>query len=914
MMRRLVLVILPILSMASLTLCALLASAGRLGPGRPDAPDPPRSPAAEREEHGPTPPNRSWFARQRMSSGEPIPRGALDDALVALQHPVASLALSTAPGTWVFAGPTNTGGRVTSLAVDPHDPFHVWAGAAGGGVLVSSNGGSSWTPVFDDQPLLPVGAIAADLLDSSVVYVGTGEANGAGYSYDGDGFYKSIDGGATWRRTGLADTHRIARIAIDPQLPQRLWVAAAGDVYTPDSNRGIYRSLDGGESWAQMLFIGPTAGAIDVVIDPSNSDRIFAAIWDHHSTPDDWIAGGVNSGIWRTEDGGGTWTRLTNGLPPPSPTVGRIGLALAYSSRQTLYAIYRDDPGRLIGVYKTVDSGQSWLRVDATSGFFKLTLSDFGYYFGQIRVDPTNDARVYVLDVRTFYSNDGGVNWLPLTDLNSGVHVDHHDMLTLPGRLYLATDGGVSRSVNDGVNWGSSSNIPITQFYDLGIDPSNPLVRYGGAQDVGPVRTKTGGLSDWSVAGGSGDGLQCEVDPIDPNRAYCDSQFGSIVRTTNANTFTSAVNGIDPNDRRNWNTPITHDPLTTQRVYTGTYRVYRTTDAAQNWTPISGDLSNGPPPHLSSEPDGENFAHLASVAEGTITTIAVSPADNAVIWAGTDDGNVWVTSNSGASWSQVDVPGRTEWITRVEADPFSSQGAFVTFSGYRDGSPLPRIFRTIDQGASWTDISAGLPDVPLNCVNADPAPAGRGRLFVCSDLGVFVSSNYGATWQELGTGMPRVVVHDLDLVNLTRQLFAGTHARGMYSYALGQLPPADADGDGADNTIDCDSSDPGVFAAPGEVGGLDLQADGVTLSWTSAAATAGAATVHQVLRGAIGGLPVGSGPESCLGSTTSASATDAGMPAPHQAFWYLVRATNSCGTGNYGLTSSGQPRVTATCP
>jgi hypothetical protein len=302
--------------------------------------------------------------------------------------------------------------------------------------------------------------------------------------------------------------------------------------------------------------------------------------------------------------------------------------------------------------------------------------------------------------------------------------------------------------------------------------------------------------------------------------------------------------------------------------------------------------------------------------EGTITTIAVSRVDTSVLWAGTDDGNVWVTTNAGALWSQVNVPGRTEWVTRVEADPFAAGGAFVTFSGYRNGSPLPRIFRTESYGSTWTDISAGLPDVPLNCVNADPAPDDRGRLFVGSDLGVHVSDDFGRSWSDLGTGLPGVVVQDLDLVSSSRELFAGTHARGMYHYDLNQLGPADADGDGADNLHDCDPNDAGVFAAPGEVSGLAVAADRVTLSWSSAAPAAGTATTHQVLRGSIAALPVSGGAtETCLSAgTTTATLVDPAMPSPGAGLWYLVRAVNACGTGGYGTTSGGQNRSSAVCP
>jgi len=871
----------------------------------------PARPAEDAEGPARSSPANAWFVRQRMSSGEPIPPRARARALEDWSQRTAGRPAATA-GSWAFAGPTNIGGRLTAIAVDPHDVSHVWAGAAAGGVFESTDGGTSWSAVFGDEPLQPVGAIAAHPTDSDVVYVGTGEANGAGYSYDGDGVWRTVDGGASWQHLGLAETRRIGRIAIDPQDPSRVFVAAAGGVYVEDGFRGVYRSIDGGASWSRVLFVAPNAGAIDVAIDPANPSRIFAAIWEHYSTDHDWIAGGTNSGIWRSLDGGDSWTRLTAGLPAAAPTIGRIGLAVAASNPQVVYALYIDNPGSFMGVYKTTNGGDSWFRVDTPGGAHTAIFSSYGYYFGQIRVDPANANTVYLLDLYWARSTNGGVSY---TNFTSGLHVDHHDLIVRPGLLYMANDGGFYRSITGGSTWTKSPAQPISQFYDLGIDPTNSLKRFGGLQDNGSVKTTDGGLSNWTSVNG-GDGFHCEVDPLSPQFVYCESQYGNIVRSTNGGgSFSGGTTGIPAADRNNWNQPIVHDPLTAQRLYTGTHRVFRSTNAAQSWSPISADLTDGPPAHLGGEADGHHAAHLASAVEGTLTTLAVSRVNLNVLWAGTDDGNVWVTTDAGGQWTRVDVPGRSEWVTRLEADPFDAAAAYVTYSGYRNGSPLPRLYRTTDHGQTWSDIGAGLPDVPLNCVNADLDPAMRGRLFVCTDLGVYVSDDYGQSWAELGSGLPRVVVHDLDLIAGTRELFAGTHARSMWLYDLDQLGPADADGDGSHNLADCAPDDAGAFAAPGEVSGL-LLGPGGTLSWTAAQPAAGSATVHQVLRGVVGELPVGSGAaETCLvAGAGSAAADDAELPAVNASFWYLVRARNACGAGSWGQTSAGAPRVSAVCP
>lgn len=833
-----------------------------------------------------------------MSSGEPVPADALRRArMTEGRAGVRAAAL----GTWAPSGPGNIGGRLTALAVDPNDADHIWAGAAAGGIFESTDAGATWTPVFDEQPVYSIGALAAHPTDSDIVYVGTGEANGAGYSYEGDGIYRTIDGGTTWQHLGLAETRRIARIAIDPGDPQRLFVAAAGSAYVQDGFRGIYRSTDGGATWMRVLFVTDRAGAIDVAIAPGTPTRIFAAIWEHYSTATEWVAGGVNSGIWRSDDGGATWTRLTDGLPNPGADVGRIGLAVARSNPQVVYALYIDDPGWLIGLYRSSNAGQSWTkqRTSGAQGIF----GGFGYYLGQVRVDPLNENMVYLMDVYWARSPAGGDgSWSVFTQ---GVYADHHDLVILPDRLYMANDGGFYRSTDLGATWFKAPDLPVTQFYDLGIDPVNTLFRYGGSQDTCSLRTAGDGSSNWYVFWG-GDGFHAEVDPIDPLRIYFERDFGAIRRSIDGGwTSEPGTQGIATNDRKNWSVPIVHDPKTSQRLYTGTHRVYRSTNAAANWSPISGDLTDGPPATSASAASrtGGGSSHLESVVRGTVTTIAVSAVDGDVIWAGTDDGNVWVTPNGGSTWSHVDVPGRSEWVTRVEADPFSAAAAYVTFSGFRSGSRLPRIYRTVDWGTNWIDISHGLPDVPLNCVNADPDPAMRGRLFVCTDVGVWVTDDLGASWSELGTGMPHVVVHDLDLIDGSRELFAGTHGRSSFVYDLDQLGPADADGDGAHNVADCAPDDATVFAVPGEVSGLAF-GDGQTLAWDSAVPATGSATLHQILRGSE--LPVGGSSDVCLAAGTPATTlTDPDVPLAGTAFWYLVRAKNACGIGTYGTARPG---------
>jgi len=397
---------------------------------------------------------------------------------------------------------------------------------------------------------------------------------------------------------------------------------------------------------------------------------------------------------------------------------------------------------------------------------------------------------------------------------------------------------------------------------------------------------------------------------------YPSSQGGNINRSIDGgDSFSNGTNGI-AGERTNWNAPVEHDPNVSQRLYTGTYRIYRTVDGAQNWTVVSPDLTDPTDGGSLLTPRGQmsdRRSHLADLVDRTVTTVDVSPVDGNVVWAGTDDGNVWVTSDDAVNWTQVDVPGRSEWVTRVTADVFDANTAYVTFSGFRDGDQAAHVFRTTDLGANWIDVSGDLPNVPLNDVLPDPQWAGR--LFVASDLGVFLSDSDGQQWIAMDGGLPFVVTHDLVLDHPARTLWAGTHARSLWSFELNQLPTPDRDLDGVDNLADCDPQDGGAFAVPTEVDGVGWS-DNVTIGWNSAAPQAGSGTVHDVLRGEVAELPVGSGAgETCLASGVSgASAVDAETGAPGAARWYLVKARNACGDGGYGVASDATPRSSAVCP
>jgi hypothetical protein len=422
-----------------------------------------------------------------------------------------------------------------------------------------------------------------------------------------------------------------------------------------------------------------------------------------------------------------------------------------------------------------------------------------------------------------------------------------------------------------------------------------------------------------------GDGLQCEVDPDDPSKVYAEHQYGDIQRSIDGGgTFTPATSGIDPGERTNWSTPITVDPASPSTLYTGRQRVYRSFDGALSWSPISPDLTGPAPGPIANpsrpdagDPRAGDADHTRSLVEGTITVVSVSPADPRVLWAGTDDGNVWVSADNGSAWSRVNPPGPAYWVTDIAGDPFDSRAAYLTVTGFREGDRLPYVRATGDLGATWSDRSATLPQLPVDSLLPDPE--WRGRLFLGNDAGVYLSDDGGASWSPMNGGMPYVAILDLELHAPTRTVYAATHGRSAYAFDLAQLPPADGDADGVDNNHDCAFADPGAFALPGEIGTVML-ATGATeetiLSWPGLAATAGPGTTYDVATGELSSLPAsgfgGSVPLAC--GLLIPTASDPSVPPVGAGWYYIVRGRNACGAGSWGLNSAGQERISTACP
>jgi hypothetical protein len=683
-----------------------------------------------------------------------------------------------AAGAWQLRGPINVGGRVTDVVADPANANKIYVASASGGVWKTTDGGATFTPIFDGLGTLSIGALALDPRDSNILYVGTGEANPGGGSttQPGDGVWKTTDGGATWQHLGLDNTFEIGRIVVDPKNPNNVFVAAMGALFFHNVDRGVYRSQDGGLTWTKVLFVSDGAGAIDLAIDPVTPTRVFATTWERQRTPSARIYGGTGSGLWRSTDGGTTWTALAGGLPASSTRPGRIGVVVAPSSPSTVYTIFSKTDFSLDGVFRSTDSGTTWTRQTVTS--LTSIIGAQCYWAGRMFVHPTNPNDLWVDGVNLAHSTNGGASFTSV----SGLHADQHAQWFSPANpavILKGNDGGLYRSSNGGSTWTHFTNLPISQFYTVEAHPLQPAKIFGGLQDNGVQRTPTGQTNDWgSILGG--DGLEVHVDPLSTQVVYAESQFGALRRSTNGGTsFSNATSGLT--GRLGWKTPIAIDPASTgtgatTTLYLGSSMLFRSTNSAQSWTPISADLTNG-------------NQGVGTIVFGTITTVVVAPSNKNTIYIGTDDGNLWVTQNAGTSYTRITAGLPVLWITRVAVDPGNDAIAYVTFSGFRVDQPLAHVFRTTDHGATWREISGDLPDAPVNAIVVDPRQSST--LYVGSDVGAFVSNDLGVSWAPLGTGLPDAPVSDLKfLPGPPATLYAATYGRSNHSIELPGTTPA----------------------------------------------------------------------------------------------------------------------------
>lgn len=706
-----------------------------------------------------------WMARQRA-----YPQGRINSAsyLTAMRQANAMHQQATRSNfTWELAGPTNIGGRITDIEMPVGSTSTIYIGAASGGIFKTYDEGATWANIFSQAATISIGDLAIGRADTNLIYAGTGEANASSQSFMGDGMYKSTNGGESWEHVGLEQSSFIGRIIIDHQNEERVFAAACGNLFSPDEHRGIYRTTDGGQNWEKVLFLSDSTSGIDLVQHPTNPDILYATMWERMRGLNYRRSFGQTSGIWMTTDGGDTWSELTAGLPAGSD-VGRIGLAISPSNPSVLYAFYDQQSEQ--AVYRTNNGGANWTRTNDNA--IQGMNSTFGWYFGQVRVDPFIPDVIYLLGVDLYTSLDGGNNYDQLAGYYNSdeIHVDHHALFIHPvtGRIYEGNDGGLYTSDDFGDTWNWVNNIPITQFYDIEVDYLNPERLFGGTQDNNSIRTKFGTVDGWDPILG-GDGFYALVDYTNSNIVYAEYQWGKLHRSTNGGNSMYAINDYWSDDRVNWSAPVIMHPQNPNILYFGTYRVWKTTNGGSSWSTMSGDLTNGD--------DGSTFH--------TISTLAISPIDPNILLAGSDDGNVHISVNGGLIWNDISAGLPDRWITRVAADPFDANTIYATCSGFRWDEPLPHVYRSGDLGQNWESISANLPELPVNAFIADPTD--EGRYFVGTDAGVFVSYDFGLNWESLNLGLGNVPVMAMKIHDAERVLVIGTYGLSAYRLDLSEL-------------------------------------------------------------------------------------------------------------------------------
>lgn len=715
--------------------------------------------------------------------------------------PVAALAqdTDTGPGPSIKSahvgafklrsiGPAVTSGRISDIVVDPRNPA-VWIVAtASGGIWRTENAGATFKPVFDGAGSYSIGCLAIDPGDPNIIWAGTGENNSQRSVGYGDGVYRSLDNGKSWKRMGLETSEHIGKIIVDPRNGDIVYVAAQGPLWAAGGERGVYKTADGGKTWEQVLAISEHTGASDLAMDPRNPDVLYAVSYQRRRHVWTLVNGGPESGIHKTNDGGKTWTRLSGGLP--GGHVGRIGIALAPSKPDRLYAIVEAAQDRS-GFFRTDDSGASWKKMSSY-------VSGSPQYYQEIVVDHHDPDLVYSNDVRSKLSEDAGETWIDWNE--SAKHVDNHSIWIDPNNprhLIAGCDGGIYETWDRCQSWRYLSNLPVTQFYKVGLDQDYPFYNvYGGTQDNyslgGPSRTRNGnGIMnrDWFVTLG-GDGFQSLVDPTNPNIVYSEFQNGGLFRFDKATGETTDIRPLAPRGHAplvwNWNAPLAISPHDPKRLYYGSNYLFRSDDRGDSWTRISDDLTQQLDRHKMKVmgriwgADAVSYKRSTSVW-GSAVALTESPARKDLLWVGTDDGVIQVTENGGKSWVEfTEFPGVPEltYVSDIAASHHSASTAYATFDNHKRGDFKPYVLKTADGGESWTSIAGDLPERgTVYAIVEDPKS--KDLLFCGTEFGAFATLDGGRHWHKLA-GIPPVAVRDLAIQSRENDLVAATFGRGFY--------------------------------------------------------------------------------------------------------------------------------------
>jgi photosystem II stability/assembly factor-like uncharacterized protein len=682
-------------------------------------------------------------------------------------------------------GPAGMSGRVAAIAAVESDPDTVYVGAASGGLWKSRNGGLTWKPIFDDQPLASIGAIAIFQAHPDILWVGTGEANTRNSVSVGNGVYKSLDGGQTWIHLGLENTERIHRIVLHPTNPDIAYVAAPGRLWGDDPERGVFKTEDGGKTWRKVLYVDERTGGADLAMDPSNPNKLFASMWQFRRWPYFFRSGGPSSGLYVSFDAGETWKRYQQEDGLPSGDLGRIAVAIAPSDPSVVYALVEADKSALL---RSSDGGKSWKSVNT-----RFDIAPRPFYFADLRVDPRWPNRVYNIGFSLNVSDDGGKTFDELIP-GSQVHGDYHAMWLDPKNaehLYVGDDGGMSVSRDGGKSSAFVTNLPLGQFYHIALDMDVPYHVYGGLQDNaswrGPSAVwQNGGIQSyqWQFVGG-GDGFSTIPDPSDSQTGYSMWQGGNLMRWDTRTGESRDVKPPEPEGvklRFNWNAGLAVDSRD-GAVYLGSQFLFRSKDRGETWTAISSDLTTDNPQWQRQEESG-GLTPDVSNAENycTIISIAPSPVKAGVIWAGTDDGRIHVTQDDGKTWASVEanMPGapRNGWVSHVEASKFDAGTAFVTIDDHRHSDRNPYVYRTDDFGKTWTSLVTGDLRGYAHCLAQDPVQ--KNLLFMGTEFGLWVSLDGGARWFRWKHGVPPAPVFALEVHPRDHDLVIATHGRALY--------------------------------------------------------------------------------------------------------------------------------------
>jgi len=685
-------------------------------------------------------------------------------------------------------GPAGMSGRVTAIDALYSNPDIIFVGGASAGVWKTDNGGATWKPLFDEQPLINIGSLKVQQTNPDVIWVGTGEGNPRNSLNLGEGIFKTLDAGKTWKRMGLEKTRNIHRILIDPNNPNTVYAAAIGNPYGIHSERGVYKTTNGGETWERILYTNDTSGCAELIMDPSNPNKLIANMWQHQRKPYNFNSGGPGSGLYITVDGGKNWKKLGKEEGIPDGPLGRMGLAFAASQPSRVYAKIEATKN---GFYKSDDGGFTWALVNSDP----VQITDRPFYYQEIYVDPKNENRIYDIHSTVTISEDGGKSFSILIPYN-GIHPDHHAWWIHPTNANLiieGNDGGIGISKDRGKTWRFDEQLPFGQFYHINTDNETPYNVMGGLQDNGSWRGPAytwmdGGIRNyyWESLWG-GDGFDVVPDPEDSKWVYAMSQGGSVGRyniTTGQQEF---IRPPAPNSktkmRFNWNSAIALDPFDSKTVYYGSNVVNKSTNKGTSWEIISPDLTTNNPEFQKEETGGLTLDITGAENYTTIMAIAPSAKNKNIIWVGTDDGNVQLTQDAGKTWTNFrgKIPGMNTgaWITQVHASRYNEAEAFVVANDYRRGDFSVTIFRTKDFGKTWENILAnkGLKGYAL-CMIQDPVQPNL--IFVGTEHGLWISYDNAKSFSQWKNGYPSVSTYDLAIQEREADLVIATFGRAVW--------------------------------------------------------------------------------------------------------------------------------------